>query len=91
MLGYRGHFLTKSRRYSVTFKKLRAARATWRRRQERRTASADRHAEPVRLTLLSYAGTGWLTTADAFMALSAAARAREHQRAAREEMTLISR
>ena len=48
MLGYRGHFLTKSRRYSVTFKKLRAARATWRRRRDPRTAPVDRHADPVR-------------------------------------------
>jgi hypothetical protein len=28
-LGFRGHFLTKSRRYSTTFTALRAARATW--------------------------------------------------------------
>ena len=31
MLGYGGHFLTKSRRYSVTFGQLRAARADHRR------------------------------------------------------------
>jgi hypothetical protein len=37
------------------------------------------------LSLLTYAGTGWLTTADAFLALSAAVRAREHERIAREE------
>jgi len=30
MLGFRGHFLTKSQRYSVTFKALRRARRTWR-------------------------------------------------------------
>ena len=30
MLGFRGHFLTKSQRYSVTFKALRGARRTWR-------------------------------------------------------------
>jgi len=85
MLGYRGHFLTKSRRYSVTFKTLRAARATWRRRRQplaRREADGP---PPVRLALLSYAGTGWLTTGDAFLALSAAARAREHEQIAREE------
>ena len=33
MLGYGGHFLTKSRRYSVTFGQLRAARAAYRRAQ----------------------------------------------------------
>jgi hypothetical protein len=30
MLGFRGHFLTKSRAYSVTFTAIRAERRTWR-------------------------------------------------------------
>jgi hypothetical protein len=30
MLGFRGHFLTKSRRYSTTFTALRQQRRTWR-------------------------------------------------------------
>jgi hypothetical protein len=30
MLGFRGHFLTKSRRYSTTFTALRGQRQTWR-------------------------------------------------------------
>jgi hypothetical protein len=30
MLGFRGHFLTKSRRYSTTFRAIRAERRTWR-------------------------------------------------------------
>jgi len=33
MLGYRGHFATKSRRYSTTMRALRAARHDWHRRQ----------------------------------------------------------
>ena len=33
MLGYRGHFATKSRRYSTTMRALRAARRDWHRRQ----------------------------------------------------------
>src|SRR5262245_52158790 len=33
MLGYRGHFATKSRRYSTTMRALRAARRAWHRRQ----------------------------------------------------------
>ena len=33
MLGYRGHFATKSRRYSTTMRALRAARRDWQRRQ----------------------------------------------------------
>jgi len=85
MLGYRGHFLTKSRHYSVTFKILRGARATWRRRREPAATRAESAVQPVRLTLLTYAGTGWRNSADALLALSAAARAREHERIAREE------
>ena len=34
MLGFRGHFLTKSHRYSVTFKALRERRRTWRLRAD---------------------------------------------------------
>lgn len=86
MLGYRGHFLTKSRRYSVTFKTLRAARATWRRRSEPMAVHDEPDLLPIRLTLLRYAGTGWHNSADALLALSAAARAREHERIAREEI-----
>jgi hypothetical protein len=36
MLGFRGHFLTKSRRYSSTFAGRRQVRADFRARQERR-------------------------------------------------------
>ena len=85
MLGFRGHFATKSRRYSTT---LRAARVTWRRRQHR-TAE---HREETTLIVgrLTYAGTGWRTTGDELLALSAAARAREHKRIAREEIAATS-
>jgi hypothetical protein len=34
MLGFRGHFLTKSHRYSTTFTALRAVRRTWRLRAD---------------------------------------------------------
>jgi len=84
MLGFRGHFSTKSRRYSTTLRALRSARATWRRRQ---TRTEDRLEEETTLviTALNYQGQGWRTTADEYLALSAAARAREHQRTARNE------
>jgi len=39
----------------------------------------------IRLALLTYAGTGWRTTGDALLAMSAAARAREYKRIAREK------
>ena len=87
MLGYRGHFSTKSRWYSTTLRALRSARTDWKRRQHFATAqpgSATLAAATV-ATSLSYAGRGWRTTGDAVLALSAAARAREHHQIAREE------
>lgn len=85
MLGYRGHFSTKSRRYSTTLRALRIARADWKRRQHRKAEHLEDH-QLVVLTDLSYAGNGWRTTGDALLALSAAAQAREHQRIARDEL-----
>jgi replication initiator protein RepSA len=85
MLGYRGHFATKSRRYSTTMRALRTARRDWRRRQH----PLDRNGGDktiVTITDLRWDGRGWRTTGDALLALSAAARAREHRRIAREEM-----
>jgi replication initiator protein RepSA len=84
MLGYRGHFATKSRRYSTTMKALRAIRQDWKRR---RHPSAGDHGDRTVATLtdLEWAGRGWRTTGDALLALSAAARTREQSRIAREE------
>jgi hypothetical protein len=84
MLGYRGHFATKSRRYSTTMRVLRAARRDWTRRHH---PLPGRHGDTtiVTITELECAGRGWRTEGDALLALSAAARAREHRRIAREE------
>jgi hypothetical protein len=89
MLGYRGHFATKSRRYSTTMRALRAARRDWKRRQHPTT---EHHGDRTVITLtdLEWAGRGWRTTGDALLALSAAARAREHRRVAREEAACAS-
>ena len=86
MLGYGGHFLTKSRRYSVTFGQLRTARTDHRRAA--RPPGTDRDAwgraldETVVLVLLTvwtYGGTGLNpTTPIAELAAASAARAREH-------------
>jgi hypothetical protein len=86
MLGYRGHFATKSRRYSTTMRALRTARRDWHRRQQ---PGARGHGDKtvIRHTDLTWAGRGWRTSGDALLALSAAARAREHRRVAREEST----
>jgi hypothetical protein len=86
MLGYRGHFATKSRRYSTTMRALRAARRNWKRRQHP-TARHGGDTTIVTVTDLRWDGRGWRTAGDALLALSAAARAREHRRVAREEMT----
>jgi hypothetical protein len=84
MLGYRGHFATKSRRYSTTMRALRAARRDWHRRQH---PLARRYADKPVITdaNLEWAGRGWRTNGDALLALSSAAWAREHRRIAREE------
>jgi hypothetical protein len=49
MLGFRGHFMTKSRAYSVTFTALRVERRTWRLRNDldQLAADTDNHGEPA--------------------------------------------
>jgi hypothetical protein len=91
MLGYRGHFATKSRRYSTTLKALRAARADYRHRLNPLALGREHGDQTViTITTLQWAGMGWRTTGDALLALSAAARARDHDRAAREELAAAS-
>jgi hypothetical protein len=88
MLGYRGHFASKSRRYSTTLGRLRQARRDHTRRQhlEQRPAAAgwadqDQEADELNTTLVvgswRFAGIGWLTTGDAALAAASAARARD--------------
>jgi hypothetical protein len=90
-LGYRGHFLTKSRRYSVTFTALRRARIDYRRAQRHPGGELDpwgrRLDDRIVLTIgtWEYAGTGHANTAERALALAAAARARERERIGREE------
>ena len=65
MLGYGGHFLTKSRRYSVTFGQLRQARTDHRRAQRHPDGERDPWGRPLDETVVlilktwSYAGTGY--------------------------------
>jgi hypothetical protein len=78
MAGFRGHFASKSRRYSTTLGAIRGERRTFRRR---RAAEYARQVglEPVDedTTLVvsrwEFAGLGYLTGGDAALALSAAA------------------
>ena len=88
MLGFGGHFLTKSRHYSVTFRLLRQERVVW---QQTLTAGPEQ-TEPAEqptvlvVNFLDFVGAGWHTTGDAMLANTAAAQAREQRRVAREEL-----
>jgi hypothetical protein len=86
MFGYGGHFLTKSRRYSVTFGQLRAARADHRRALRPPDADRDAWGRPldetvvlVLPTIWTYGGAGLNpTTPIAELAAASAARARAY-------------
>jgi phosphate starvation-inducible protein PhoH len=85
MLGFRGHFASKSRRYSTTLGAIRDERRTYRQRQ---TVEHIRELLDEDTTLIvshwEFAGTGYLTTGDTTLARSAAVRARERRQAARD-------
>ncbi|WP_226484211.1 replication initiator [Streptomyces parvulus] len=68
MLGFRGHFSTKSRRYSTTLGALRDARADWRRAQAAPPVPQDGETTLV-LAHWVFAGTG-LSHAEAWLAAS---------------------
>lgn len=92
MLGFRGHWSTKSRRYSTTFTALRRARvehATRNRLDPWGRPAAE--AATVTFGEWHYAGRGYLTAGDAWLAASAAARARVRRRIARIELTTSTR
>jgi hypothetical protein len=77
MLGFRGHFSTKTRRYSTTLGALRTARAEWRRLQAAiargdetpAPATADGDETTLVLAHWVFAGTG-LTAGEEFLAAS---------------------
>jgi hypothetical protein len=98
MLGFRGHWSTKSRRYSTTFTVLRRARVVFaKRRRARDGVPLDAWGRPeddqVVIIVASwvYVGAGYATEGERWLALSAAARAREHRRIARGELTTTTR
>lgn len=85
MLGFRGHFASKSRRYSTTLGAIRGERRAYRQRQ---AAEYVRELLDEETTLVDsrweFAGVGYLTTGDTTLARSAAVRAREQRQAARD-------
>ncbi|MEU4241054.1 replication initiator [Actinoplanes sp. NPDC026619] len=92
MLGFGGHFLTKSRRYSITFAMLRDQRVTFRRAQTGGPEQAEPAVEPTTLVVnfLQFVGAGWQTPADAMLANTSAAMAREHAESAREALQTLA-
>jgi hypothetical protein len=93
MLGFGGHFSSKSRRYSTTLGALRRARVVYTTRRRRGEAlPLDAWGRPeddqavIVVASWSYIGSGYQTTGEAWLAASAAARAREERRIAREEL-----
>jgi hypothetical protein len=97
LLGYRGHFLTKSRRYSTTFRALRAARRAWTavwRHGPRVVLDQDGRVLPPEGSVViadwEYHGRGYSTFADAWLARSLGEQAREMRRVAREELSAVA-
>jgi hypothetical protein len=84
MIGYRGHFATKSRTTPPPCAPSAPPEGTGN-AASNPSPGATVTRTVITLTDLHWVGRGWRTTGDALLALSAAARAREHRRIAREE------
>jgi hypothetical protein len=98
MLGFRGHWSTKSRRYSTTMTVLRRARVAFAKRRRARDGipldAWDRPEDDQAVIIVAtwvYVASGYETEGERWLALSAAARAREHRRIAWEELTTTTR
>jgi hypothetical protein len=97
MLGFGGHWSTKSRRYSTTFTVLRRARVQFAKRRRARDGiplDAWGRAEDDQAVIVVaswvYVGSGYATEGERWLALSAAARAREQREVAREELRTMT-
>ena len=79
MLGFGGHFLTKSQRHRVTFQLLRDNRVVWRRTETAGPDGDGQAPEPetvLVVNFLQFVGAGWHTTGDAILANASAYLAR---------------
>jgi hypothetical protein len=97
MLGFGGHWSTKSRRYSTTFTVLRRARVQFAKRRRARDGipldAWDRPEDDQAVIVVAswiYVGSGYASEGERWLALSAAARAREMRRIAREELCTMT-
>jgi hypothetical protein len=91
MLGFRGHFVTKSRGYSTTLGELRGARAAWRAARdeadeeaEADDAELEEDSTPV-LSSWEYLGCGYLNPGDVLLAAGVEASIRVARQALRDE------
>ena len=96
-LGFGGHFLTKSRRYSTTMGALRQGRRDHvRRQQSENSVVLDAWGRPESDALVEvvktwrYVGWGYLSHGEAWLAATSAARAREQRELAREELARVA-
>jgi hypothetical protein len=89
MLGFRGHFVTKSRRYSTNLSELRAARAAYRAHQNEPSDDADVNDDDstIVLCIWQYLGSGYLNPGDVLLAAGVEA----SLRAAREALLDLRR
>jgi len=89
MLGFRGHFVTKSGGYSTTLGELRAARTAYRARQDQppRDAEINEDGSTVVLSVWQYIGSGYLNPGDVLLAAGVEASVR----AAREALLDLRR
>jgi hypothetical protein len=84
--GYRGHWLTKSRQWSTTFAALRQARHQWRlKRDDNATNAAQLDENTVVIGEWTYAGSGYHSEGDTWLAISAAKQHQLNRRIAWEE------
>jgi hypothetical protein len=97
MLGFGGHWSTKSRQYSTTMGALRRARVAFAKRRRARDGipldAWDRPEDDQAVTVLAtwtYVASGYATEGERWLALSAAARAREQRRIAWEELRTMA-
>jgi hypothetical protein len=97
MLGFGGHWSTKSRRYSTTFTVLRRARVAFAKRRRARDGipldawgRAEDDDQVVIVASWVFVGAGYETEGERWLALSAAARAREQRQIAWEELRTMA-
>jgi hypothetical protein len=84
LFGFGGHFATKSRRYSTTRTALKHARHHWHHTHHSISRETAEEETTLIVGALTFAGIGYRTTGDHWLALTAAAKACEQRQIAKE-------